>query len=392
MTRCEVLVVGGGPAGSSCARRLVAAGLDVLVIDRARFPRDKVCAGWITPAVVRALDLDLSAYAAGGLTLQPFTAFRTGVLGGRLRTTDFAVPISYGIRRCEFDTYLLRQSGAATLEGEGLSELHRDGRTWVVNRSIRADMLVGAGGHFCPVARHLNHRPEPDATVAAQEIEFRLDAGAAPLTTAGHAPELFFWPDLRGYGWCVRKGEYLNVGAGRLGAKHLPSAMREFARLLSDRDVLKGVPPEKWKGHAYLLNRTSARRVAADGVLLVGDAAGLALAPSGEGILAAIESGLLAADALVEAKSRGSWSRAALGSYARAIDARFGARAAEGASPVGLPPWLAAATARTILRSRWLTRHVLIEDWFLHRRRPDLPVTPRTERRQPTPPAAPAAG
>ncbi|MDH4066151.1 MAG: FAD-dependent oxidoreductase, partial [Acidobacteriota bacterium] len=51
-TSADALIVGGGPAGSSCARVLVQAGLHVIVLDRARFPRDKTCAGWITPAVV----------------------------------------------------------------------------------------------------------------------------------------------------------------------------------------------------------------------------------------------------------------------------------------------------------------------------------------------------
>ena len=49
MDTCDALVVGGGPAGSSCARALERAGLDVVVLDRASFPRDKVCAGWVTP-------------------------------------------------------------------------------------------------------------------------------------------------------------------------------------------------------------------------------------------------------------------------------------------------------------------------------------------------------
>src|SRR5690606_26023348 len=56
--RCDVLVVGGGPGGSSCARALVRAGLDVVVLDRRRFPRDKVCAGWITPPVLATLEID----------------------------------------------------------------------------------------------------------------------------------------------------------------------------------------------------------------------------------------------------------------------------------------------------------------------------------------------
>ena len=59
MERADVLIVGGGPAGSSCAEALVAAGRDVLVLDRVAFPRDKACAGWITPDVVSALRLDL---------------------------------------------------------------------------------------------------------------------------------------------------------------------------------------------------------------------------------------------------------------------------------------------------------------------------------------------
>src|SRR6187399_1861795 len=111
MDRCDVLVVGGGPAGSSCARRLVRAGLDVVVLDKATFPRDKVCAGWITPAVVDELELDLSDYAASRI-LQPITGFRVAMLGGRDVTLAYERPVSYGIRRCEFDDYLLQRSGA----------------------------------------------------------------------------------------------------------------------------------------------------------------------------------------------------------------------------------------------------------------------------------------
>ena len=61
MRSCEVLIVGGGPAGSSAAWRLRRAGADVLVLDRERFPRLKLCAGWITPQVVRELEMDLDA-------------------------------------------------------------------------------------------------------------------------------------------------------------------------------------------------------------------------------------------------------------------------------------------------------------------------------------------
>jgi menaquinone-9 beta-reductase len=50
---CDALVVGGGPAGSSCAWKLRQHGMAVTVMDKAPFPRNKVCAGWITPAVHR---------------------------------------------------------------------------------------------------------------------------------------------------------------------------------------------------------------------------------------------------------------------------------------------------------------------------------------------------
>jgi flavin-dependent dehydrogenase len=58
MDTCDVLIVGGGPAGSSCAWKLRDSGLDVLIMDRQRFPRDKVCGGWITPQVLEELAID----------------------------------------------------------------------------------------------------------------------------------------------------------------------------------------------------------------------------------------------------------------------------------------------------------------------------------------------
>ena len=75
MERCDVLIVGGGPAGSSAAWALRDAGLDVVVLDRREFPRDKTCAGWVTPQVVESLELDLADYARGGRTLQPLHGF-----------------------------------------------------------------------------------------------------------------------------------------------------------------------------------------------------------------------------------------------------------------------------------------------------------------------------
>jgi len=368
MDAYDALVVGGGPAGSSCARRLADAGVAVAVLDRARFPRDKVCAGWITPAVVEALTLDLDDYARAH-TLQPFTGFRTGTFDGPLRLVDFGRPISYGIRRCEFDRYLLERSGATLVTGGALKEMRRDGDAWIVNETIRARVIVGAGGHFCPVARTLNPHMREEV-VSAQEVEFRIEpTDAVAGLVRGDSPDLFFWPDLMGYGWTVRKGDYLNVGVGRLAASEFPAAVKQFTQMLRSRGLWPSTDPGPWKGHAYLLNRTSRRRVHHDRMLLVGDAAGLALAPSGEGILAAVESGQMAADAILAARPQYEADR--LEAYAAAIDRRFGPRG----TPLNLtkmPGWMTALASRAMFASPWLTRRVLIEDGFLHLRRQRL--------------------
>ena len=151
------------------------AGLDVVVVDRATFPRDKVCAGWITPHVLTDLRLDAHEYQHGR-TFQPFTAFRVGLIGsGGDVDVAYDHPVSFGIRRCEFDEYLLRRSGARLRLGTPISSIRRDGRLWIVNDCLKAPMLVGAGGHFCPVARLLNGSSEGAALVVAQEAEFAID-------------------------------------------------------------------------------------------------------------------------------------------------------------------------------------------------------------------------
>jgi flavin-dependent dehydrogenase len=363
MTRCDVLVVGGGPAGSTCATRLVKAGLDVVVLDKASFPRDKVCGGWITPAVAAALDLDLAVYGAAH-ALQPFTGFSTGSFDNDPVLTDFRRPISYGIRRCEFDDYLLRRSRARVIAGRPLETLNQDSRGWVANDDIHAPVIVGAGGHFCPVARWLNPASRHEDVVVAQEIEYLLDPhAAAACRVRPEWPELYFWPDLQGYGWCMRKGDYLKVGAGRLRPSAFPAAIAGFKALIERRGRIGSDLPGPWKGHAYLLNRTSSRRVSGDGMLLVGDAAGLALAPSGEGILAAVESGILAAGAIITAFPDCAGDRMA--AYARQIDARFGT-GARYVPPRPWPAWVGGLAARAILRSPRLMRRIVIEHAFLH--------------------------
>ena len=377
MERFAVLVVGGGPAGSSCAYALVRQGIPVAVLDKARFPRDKVCAGWITPPVLRALEIEPEDYAKGGRVLQPIRGFAVARRGDAGSDADCGAVVSYGIRRCELDHFLLERSGAELRLGQPLESLRREDGEWVVNESIRASWIVGAGGHFCPVARALGARPgggEP-TTVVAREIEFEMTpAQQARCPVRADLPALYFEPDLRGYGWVVRKGDWLNVGLGRQDAEAFPSRVAAFSDWLTAEGLVPPDLPRRWRGHAYLLHGEAPRPLAAPGALLCGDAAGLAYPRSGEGIRPAVESGLLAARALSRARlvcgdgvERG---------YARALVSRFGPRRARNGASAVLSGWLPApARARVAARclaSARFSRRVVVERWFLHREVPAL--------------------
>jgi geranylgeranyl reductase family protein len=373
--RCEVLVVGGGPGGSTCAARLAQAGLDVLVIDRRTFPRDKICAGWVTPQVFEALGIDPAAYGEDHVC-QSITGFRTGIIGGDEIDTDYGRAVSYGIRRCEFDHFLLQRASVECILGEAVHNLRREGSGWIVNDDIHTSVIVGAGGHFCPVARALGARDGGQlVTVAAQEIEFAVRPQDEEfIRVRGDVPELFFCPDLVGYGWCFRKGNYLNIGLGRLNSPGVAGHVRDFCRFLNERGKVCCELPERFHGHAYRIYERIAPKLVEDGVLFIGDAAGLAYPQSGEGIRPAVESGLMAAEAIVAA--RGDYRRQNLESYARSIVKRFGKPRSSSLSDRLPSAFLQFAAAR-LLVNRWFTRHVVIDRWFLHS---ETPVLSRSER------------
>ena len=209
MDACSVLIVGGGPAGAACAWQLQRSGvdLDVAILDKATFPRNKVCGGWITLPVFDELGIEATEYARSNV-LQPITGFRTSVIGDRETETDYRKPISYGIRRSEFDDYLLKRSNARLIEGTALSSIERIGDEWLVNGQIKTQLIVGAGGHFCPVARFMGSKSNVENAVAAQETEFEMSSEQQErCSIRPEIPELYFCSDLRGYGWCFRKGK-----------------------------------------------------------------------------------------------------------------------------------------------------------------------------------------
>jgi geranylgeranyl reductase family protein len=366
MDRRDVLIVGGGPAGSACARRLVQAGLDTVILDKSKFPREKPCGGWITPGVVDDLELDSADYARGR-TFQTITGFLTSRMRDPEVATDYGQPISFGILRKEFDDYLLRRSGARVIEGVPLVKLARENGGWVANDEIRARMVIGAGGHFCPVARFLGSDARKETAVAAQEVEFEMTPEQRNRCwVRGELPELYFCVDMRGYGWCFRKGNFLNVGLGRLDSHSLPAHVADFAEFLKSSGKIGFDLPVPMRGHAYLIYAKTNRKIVDDAILLAGDAAGLAYSQSGEGIRPAIESGLFAAEAVIAA--RGNYTREKLQTYCKMLTDRYGKSNSDWSTRIGrrLPQAWMHAIARSLLATRWFSRHYVLDRWFLH--------------------------
>ena len=357
----DVAIVGGGPAGSSCAWSLIRSGRRVVIVDKSRFPRDKVCAGWITPEVVDALQLDSARYSQNAV-FQPITGFIAAVGESRPVSTTYDHAVSYGIRRCEFDEFLLRRCGATLQLGEPLTALRRHAGQWLLNNTIRAPVLIGAGGHFCPIARSLGAAVgKNERAVTAQEVEFEAsEAQAEHCTVSSSMPELYFCDDLKGYAWCFRKGRYFNVGLGREEHHGLADRLNRFWMWLVEQGKVPSAVRPRFRGHAYLTRSNSPRTILEDSVLLIGDAAGLAYSESGEGIRPAVESGLIAAQVVIGAA--GDFSRHRLGEYSALLQQRFGARTE---SPSHDPSTAKAAAARMLMRIPWFVRHVVLERWFL---------------------------
>lgn len=368
----DAIIVGGGPAGSTLARTLTIRGYRALVLDKQTFPRDKTCAGWVTPAVFKALELSPSEYGKNNV-IQPIFRFRIGMMGQQAVENDHgSTPVSYGIRRCEFDDYLLQRAGAELALGEKLSTMERtDDGQWLVNNRYQAPLVVGAGGHFCPVAARIGKGPgKHETAVTAKEVEFEMTPHqASQCLVRGDTPELWFCRDLKGYAWVFRKELFLNIGLGREDNHHLNDHLEAFVQDMQSSGRIPQDLPNRFKGHAYLLYDHAERPLVDDGLMLIGDAAGLAYTQSGEGIRPAVESALMAADAIANTTE---YSRTALTAYVTQLEARFGRRPTPGQPGMEIPEWAKTKLAPTLMRSRWFTRRVVTKRWFLHEHVPAL--------------------
>ena len=290
-----MLVVGAGPAGSSTAIRLAGAGARVLLLDRARFPRDKPCGGGLTGRALRNAPCDVATvveHDVDGFVVR---------VGYRRRTARRAgSTVIRMTQRRRLDQYLVEHAvavGADFRDGIRVDELRveDDGVKVRANGTrARASFVVGADGANGVVARAAGLG---DGIVRGVALE-----GNAPWAVLSPAPfTATAWVELGvvpgGYGWVFPKGDHANLGVG--------GWMGEGPRLRAHLDRLArahGLDPaelEDVRGHRLPMRWLGAP-AARGRVLLVGDAAGLVDPLSGDGIYEAFVSGRLAAEAILD--------------------------------------------------------------------------------------------
>jgi geranylgeranyl reductase family protein len=277
----DALVVGGGPAGSTTAYRLADAGASVLLVDKARFPRDKPCGGGLTMRAVRQCPVDPAPVVEEEIdVLEMRFRFGTGV------TRQARAPVIWMTQRRRLDAFLLDAA-----RGRGVEV--REGTTVDVDR-IAADVIVGADGANGTTARAVGlgagivHGVAYEGNVPYGGLDRGRYARRAVV-------ELADIPG--GYGWVFPKGDHANVGVG--GWQSEGPRLREHLRRVCEAHGLEPEALESLRGHRLPL-RPPGTPIAGERALLVGDAAGLIDPVSGDGMYECFVSSRLAADAILD--------------------------------------------------------------------------------------------
>lgn len=308
----EVLVAGAGPAGAAAAIEARRLGLDVLVVDKARFPRDKTCGDGLTAGALRSLEalgLDvrkLPSYASVGETVLVSPSGREIVLPLPADGEYAGV-----VPRAELDTALVtraRDEGVTVRDGVGVSHVGVAHEAVEVDLDsggvVHAQWVIAADGHYSPVRRMLDDAHTSSAELGTWHAFRQYFRGVDD-----DRMWVLFDPELLpGYAWVFPVGGgRANVGFGVLRDVH--SGVRSGKQLAAQwRDVVNGPklreilgpraeaegPHRAWPIPASF----DPTRLTHDRVLFVGDAAGVVDPMTGEGIAQALDTGVLAARAI----------------------------------------------------------------------------------------------
>jgi geranylgeranyl reductase family protein len=289
VTRFDCVVVGAGPAGSTAAHALAAAGARVLVVDREEFPRYKACGGGIPLRTQRMLPFSIEPVIEDSVSLLD-VAWR-----GRNRfVRDSGSPFAHMVMRDRFDALLLDHAVSAGAEFRprtAIRAVGRNGRVRVTAADgfeAEAAFLVCADGAHSPVGRMAGLGTEI-AECAAWEVEVAAPAMKRGAYRGTALIELGFDP--WGYAWLFPKSGVLSIGIV-LPREHA-GTMKTRVKAYVDRLGLAGAEIRVARGHKIRFRRGH-ERIADGNTLLAGDAAGLADEFTEEGISYAIESGRLA--------------------------------------------------------------------------------------------------
>jgi geranylgeranyl reductase family protein len=321
----DVAVVGGGPAGAAAAIEVARAGRDVVLVDKATFPRDKICGDGLTTGALRLLE-DLGLDPAVVASWQPVEDVVVCSPSGREAT--FPLPRDQGLyaavaRRADLDAALLdvaRAAGVRVLEGHACTGADDRADRIVLTvegvGTVQARYAVAADGMWSPMRKHLG--------IATPGYLGEWHAFRQYLTGVGPraATQLFVWfePDLLpGYAWSfplpdgranvgfgIQRSTVTSDGKARAGGKvDRVQDMKELWPQLLDRPHIREVlgpdaTPESPHRAWPIPARIDDVVLSAGRTLFVGDAAAASDPLTGEGIGQALLTGRLAARAIEE--------------------------------------------------------------------------------------------